>query len=355
MVLRDSVIVSSRGMDETVGTPMDVLEILAGPEIEIPLHEVDEAGPILLIEEEPDRLAALIASAVEYYGDRPLDIGDKLSHWWLARAENPYLPEIASVADLAAPRGAYVLNMSYEWACTVGLGPDPSGHGNRMLRTLDWPLRGLGRTVVVARQKGEAGYFYNITWPGFVGVITAMAPGRFSAAINQPPLRKVTGLRAVDWAMERLRMVTSTDLPPSHLLRRTFETCHNYLEAQDLLATMPVSMPAFISLSGVEPGQCCVVERTEFGTIVHDGPGAIANHWLERPDDGYPRGYDSVGRHGTMDRLRQEESPDLSWVAPPILNSTTRLAVVANAATGLLRVRGLEADGHATKVFELGA
>ncbi len=59
-------------------------------------------------------------------------------------------------------------------------------------RTLDWPFRGLGKCVEIAWQSGPAGEFYNVTWPGPVGVLSAMAPGRFCAVINQAPMQRRT-------------------------------------------------------------------------------------------------------------------------------------------------------------------
>ena len=84
-----------------------------------------------------------------------------------------------------------------EWACTALARDDDAPW---LVRTLDWPFPGLGRHVEIALMRGAAGDFYNVTWPGFVGVLTAMAPGRFAAAVNQAPLRRRTqpsGLRAL--------------------------------------------------------------------------------------------------------------------------------------------------------------
>jgi len=47
-----------------------------------------------------------------------------------------------------------------------------------------WPFSGLGRYVAVAHMRGEGGDFYTATWPGYVGALTAMAPGRFAACIK---------------------------------------------------------------------------------------------------------------------------------------------------------------------------
>lgn len=320
----------------------------------IPLIEAGKAGPIVLIEEEPDRLQDILACARDHYGDLLLKLGDRVARRWLEKSGNPYLPEIATVSDLAAPVGAYVLNTSYEWACTTGLAPDPEGGGNRLLRSLDWPLCGLGRNVVVAMLEAEAGPYYSVTWPGYAGVLTAMAPGRFSAALNQPPMARATFLFPLDWGLVRLRMLMRPELPPAHLLRQAFEVCATYEEARELLISTPVALPVFYSLSGVEPEQCCIVLRTADEATVLDGPGSIANHWPEAPRAGYDRGWDSPGRLAAMEAARTLPHPDpFDWVAPPILNPTTRLAVAANAATGTLLVRGYEKDGIATRNFRL--
>ena len=74
-----------------------------------------------------------------------------------------------------------------------------------MVRTLDCPVGGLGGNVVVARHEGDMGPFYNVTWPGLVGVVTAMAPGRFSVALNQTPMRRYSPWCWLDWGIARGR------------------------------------------------------------------------------------------------------------------------------------------------------
>ncbi|MEO5335815.1 MAG: hypothetical protein H7841_02815 [Magnetospirillum sp. WYHS-4] len=321
----------------------------------IPLIEVGRAGPILLIEEEPERLEELLDGARKLYTEPLLRLGDHLARRWFAKAATPYVPEIAAVAELAAPVGAWALNFSFEWACTTGVVADPCGVGNRLLRTLDWPLDGLGRSLVVAGMEGTAGRFLSVTWPGYAGVLTAMAPGRFSAAINVPPMRRLTFVKPADWLLNRLRVLSRREQPPSHLLRQVCETCAAYDDARDMLMSTPVCAPVFYTLSGREPGECCVIERTEDEAWVHDGPGSIANRWLKWPQAGHDRGWDSPGRLARMEACRTNGAPDgFDWVSPPILNPTTRLAAVANAALGTLRVRGYEKDGTATKDFATG-
>lgn len=319
----------------------------------IPLIDIDSARPVALLDAAPDKIADIIAVARRRYTPIGLRLGDVLSRRWLVQANNPYLGDIAAIADKVGEPGAFMLNLSYEWTCTSAVGADPIDGGNRLLRTLDWPLEGLGRNIVVAHQTSSAGSYYNVTWPGFAGVLTAMAPGRFSAAINQPPMRRFTFSCWLDWAIERFRFNKRTALPPAHLLRKVFDECKTFDDAKKALSETPISLPAFFSLSGVRDNEGCVIERTETDVHIHDAPFCMANHWLGLTEDGRLRGYDSHGRRALMETHYETAPDDFTWVTPPILNDATRLAVIANAATKKLMVQGLERDGVATKVFNL--
>ena len=127
-----------------------------------------------------------------------------------------------SRAALGFP-GIWFLNGSYQWSCTA-LAREEAGTP-WLARTLDWPFPGLGRFVEIARMRGPAGEFYNVTWPGYVGALTALAPGRFAAAINQAPLRRRTldpRLRLSTWRANALQTLhRARDIPPDQLLRQT--------------------------------------------------------------------------------------------------------------------------------------
>ncbi len=236
----------------------------------------------------------------------------------------------------------HALNISTEWACTTAVA------GGRLVRTLDWPLAGLGREVVVARRIGAAGPWYGVTWPGFVGTLTGMAPRRFAAAYNQAPVRRVTGAWPVDWLVERLRVDGRTALPAVHLLRQVFETCADFDAALAALRDTPIALTALFSLTGAD-GRAAIIERTETRAFVHPGAGAIPNQWLTPELKGYPRGVDSPGR------LRQAcallpglagLAPDFAWLRYPMLNHFSRLAVIADPAGGALAAIGLERAGE---------
>ena len=319
----------------------------------IPVVEIAGRGADALAEAAPERFALILATADAHYGRTALSLGDALSRRWLARARNPYLPEIDAVAARLGRAGAHLLNLSFEWTCTTGVAADPTGEGNRMLRTLDWPLDGLGRSVIVARQEGSAGGYVNVTWPGFAGIATAMAPGRFAAALNQPPMTRFTPSCWLDWAIMRARLATRTALPPAHLLRRVFDTCRTYAEARAMLAETPLCLPAIFTLSGIGADEGCAIERTETEARVRESPACSANHWQSFHHPGRSRGAESARRASILEGIQRRAPDGFAWVVAPILNRTTRLAVVANAKRGTLWVQGFEADGPATAPLTL--
>lgn len=305
---------------------------------------------------EPERLALLLAQARRSYSPAGLHLADARSRRWASRSASPYAASVGAVARVMGRPGAYLLNYSYEWGCTTGAVADPGQGGMTLLRTLDWPFEGLGRALMVVRQSALAGRYLSVTWPGYVGVLTGLAPGRFAAAINQPPLPLPRWGRALGWLAARLRVGRSSALPPSHLLRLAFDTAGSFAEAVALIRRTPICLPAIFTLAGPEPGEAVVIERTESAGFEPPEPAA-ANHWAAAPAAlGRPRNESSLGRRAAMERLlAQGQRWSFDWLATPILQPDTRLAVMANPRSGRLMVQGWEADGAATSVLELEA
>jgi hypothetical protein len=194
-----------------------------------------------------------------------------------------------------------------------------------------------------------------LTWPGYTGVLTAMAPGRFSAALNQAPMRKAIGFYVLDWAVSRRRVWTMPHPTPAHLLRSVFEEAADFAEARERLTRQPISTPAIFSLAGIRPGETVVIERTETDARVHVGPNVAANHWEAPGWRGRSRGQRSAERAAMMHRIIPEIVPDFSWLTPPILNPTTRVVMVSDAAEGRLVAQGFEDMRAATALLELAA
>jgi hypothetical protein len=291
-----------------------------------------------------------------------LPLLDGASRFWLRRSQSPYVVEIGRIADTLGFSGVWLLNASYQWACTA-LARDEDGVP-WLARTLDWPFKGLGRHAEVAQMRGAGGDFFSVTWPGYVGVLTAMAPFRFAACINQAPMRRRFShpwLRPYDYAVNTLAgWVGKGRMPADQLLRHTFETCVDYQEARQMLETMPVARPAIYTLIGCAPGECCVIERTETDFATREAETGAANDWLP-----IRRGWE--GRIGTRRflKLSLAEAADCSrarcealalwngslaecsfaWVREPVLNPYTRLATTMCPAAGILRAVGYDVTG----------
>lgn len=326
---------------------------------QIPVIDLDSRGLDHLAALAPEKVA-LLAQAGRQLTTAPVQAWmDRRSRAWLARNITPYRSEIDRVAALPGISGVYALNISTEWACSSMV------HGGRLMRTLDWPLHGMGPTLTVTRHDVPVGAWWQATWPGFVGVLTGMAPGRFAAAYNQPPIRRVTGLKPLDWVLERVGVDRRQAIPPTHLLRQVFETAKNFDEAVEMLCKTELAIPALFSLAGAD-GQSVVIERLETRARLRPGPVAIANHWpalADSPPDwpkGWLRGVDSAGRFQDACAVSASltELPDgFDWLRYPILNKFSRLAVMADCAAGTFIVMGLEQAGQsavpATQILRL--
>jgi hypothetical protein len=334
---------------------------------EIPILEVGRHASADLCRQDPERVRLLVDAALSRRSHVLLPLVtrllDRISLAWLLRQADSYLEEIRHVASFLDVPGAYFLNTVYEWACSTSVAADHDGDGARMIRVLDWGLSGLGRHVVIARQETAHGPFYNATWPGYAGVLTAMAPGRFSAAINQAPRVPVSGIRIVDEIVTRLRVLRTNDtVMASHLLRRVFETAPDYESALAMLADprSTLAMPALFALSGVEPHEGAIVEALGAERRVHrmdrDAAGVlgVANQWLSPDLHGNARNESATSgapmtaelnnstRQADVRALQQGRFHGAADLAEPVLNSHTVMVVVANARRGEMTVEALD-------------
>ena len=338
-----------------------------GPLPQIPLVDIREGGPPRHAEQSAAQARALRDACLGFFPRASLPVlplFDAAARLWLHRSRSPYVAEIARIAEILEFSGVWLLNASYQWACT-SLAREQDGVP-WLIRTLDWPFRGLGRHAEVARMRGEGGDFFSITWPGYVGALTAMAPSRFAACINQAPMRRRFShpwLRPYDFAVSTLSSLGAAGrMPPDQLLRRVFELCESYAAARRMLETIPVARAAIYTLIGCAAGERCVIERTETGFRTRESDTGAANDWLpERP------GWE--GRIGTRrflnssleeaagaSRARREAlanwrgslaSPGFEWLREPVLNPYTRLAVAMCPAAGILRATGFDLTGAA--------
>ncbi|HEY3643121.1 MAG TPA: hypothetical protein VGL31_18655 [Xanthobacteraceae bacterium] len=283
---------------------------------------------------------------------------DAVTRHWLERSASPYVAEIAAIAAALDHSGIWFLNGCYQWGCTALVREEAGTPW--LARTLDWPFPGLGRHVEIARMRGPAGAFDTVTWPGFVGILTACAPGRFAACVNQAPLRRRTRhpwLRAYDIGLNALATGRIRFMPPDHLLREVFETCGSFSEARHRLETTPVARPVIYTLAGCRRGERCVIERTEQDFESREEDTGAANDWL-RPRPAwearvssralFTRTYEEAAERNLSRRRQLAAWPgefargSFDWVTPPVLNPFTRLAVEMCPGKGVLRAVGYE-------------
>lgn len=328
--------------------------------VPVPVVDVRDGGVIRHATEGRARARALRDECVGWLPRLAaglLPAADLATRRWLMRSRSPYAAEVHAIAGELGFSGIWFLNGCYQWGCTA-LAREQGGVP-WLVRTLDWPFPGLGRHLEIARMRGAAGDFDNVTWPGYAGVLTASAPGRFAACINQAPMRRRTRrawLRPCDIAVNAWRTWGIRSIPPDHLLREVFETCRTFGEAKHRLETTPIARPVIYILIGCQDGERCVIERTQDGFASRDFDTGAANDWLQStpawearvgPEVLFTRTFDEAAENSRTRRGQIEAWPgpfvgEFDWVLPPVLNSQTRLAVEICCATGVLRTIGYE-------------
>ncbi|MEZ4375875.1 MAG: C45 family peptidase [Polyangiaceae bacterium] len=141
-------------------------------------------------------------------------------------------------------------------------------------RNLDWwsDARLLSRaTLVTAFHGAPAGEFITVGWPGFIGAMSGVAPGRFAVTLNS-----VLSFDAFELAT-----------PVVFLLRDVLATARDFDEALSRLADTPVASDSLLLLTGARQGELAVIERTPTRSAVRRAEGGIlsvTNDYRALPD-----------------------------------------------------------------------
>lgn len=326
----------------------------------VPLVDIREAGVVRYAAAALPRARQLRDECIAWLpraAGSALPAMDAVTRRWLRRSSSPYVGEIEQIASTVGLPGIWFLNGCFQWGCT-SLAREQQGVP-WLVRTLDWPFPGLGRRLEVVRMAGTEGAFDSVTWPGYAGVLTACAPGRFAAAINQAPLYRRwrrPWLRPVDLSLNAVRTWRIRFIPPDHLLRRVFESCRDFAEARHRLETTPIARPVIFSLVGCQQGERCTIERTETDFSTDTDNTCAANDWLQarpqweartRADLMFKRTYEETAASSRERRAALLAWPvafsgRFDWVVAPVLNPYTRLAVEMCPAKGILHAAGFE-------------
>jgi hypothetical protein len=331
----------------------------------IAVTDIRHGGPADHARQRIEQARALRAACLGFFPaplHAALPLFDRAARRALQRSGSPYVAEVARIAEILDCSGVWLLNASYQWACTALAREEADVPW--LIRTLDWPFRGLGRHVEVAHMRGEAGEFFSITWPGYVGALTAMAPARFAACLNQAPLRRRfrhRWLRPCDFAVNAVASwADGGRLPPDQLLRLVFERCRDYGATRRMLESTPVARPAIFTLVGCAAGERCVIERTETDFVTREHNTSAANDWVpQRPRwegrIGVRRFLSSSYEEATNYSCARRETlagwagpmadRSFGWLCQPVLNPYTRLAAALCPASGTLRVIGYDDVG----------
>jgi len=233
--------------------------------------------------------------------------------------------------------------------CTAAAYDLPDG-GVAHVRNMDWRLTGVGTFTVVIHYTGPCGTFTTVGWPSYIGVLSGVAKGRFSATINQAP--QIGSVRP-NW-------------PPSFALRRAFESCRTFEEAVEQLCGTKLAASAFFTLAGPEAGQAVVIEHLGSKAAcrgMRAGRLAAANHYVSAELEG--RNHDKLMSLDDSRLRLQCASAALEQPAPtrlpqmvrvlgagPTLHQFTAQRMAFVARTGAYDVRYEDTDTAVAKWFE---
>lgn len=249
---------------------------------ETPVHVVDLALP------EQERWAEVIASerttalALIERAAADLKRVPEVCRWGFAQLYRAfgglYQGEIKAWADaLGVSFGtATMLNCLYElshlpqpkwFGCTAGV-RWLDGLGLVHVRTLDWPVAGMGEATRLFRFRRGRREFIVVGVPGSVGVLSGMLPEAYSVTINWAPPGALP---------------TFADFGPTFLLREVLETCDSYSAAVDRLSSTRLSTSVFFTVCGTGKDEACVIERTQREAVLRPIAGGVlvqANHHI---------------------------------------------------------------------------
>ena len=128
-------------------------------------------------------------------------------------------------------------------------------------------MKGIGDSTVVYHFVGGPLEFMAVSFPGLVGVINGMGPGRFSIAINRATPQ---GRPTLDWS-------------PQILVRHVLETAPDYDEAVQRLIETPLRTPAIFTIASADGIRACTVERTRKEESIRELEGTslvASNHYI---------------------------------------------------------------------------
>jgi acid ceramidase len=251
--------------------------------------------------------------------------------------------ELAGVARVVGVSDVGVLasNLYYDalkvaLGCTAFAAEGPAGP--LLARNLDWwsDEHLLARTtLIIEAARGGQVVYRTVGWPGFIGCLSGVAPGRFAVTLNavlssDPP------------ALAR---------PVVLVLRDVLATAPSFAAAVERLAATPIASDCLLLVTGVSPGEAVVIERTPTRAALRragDGPLVVTNDYRALTTGAAAvaaLAETSCGRHASaMFRVAAEQPRDpgacFAILADPgVRMNMTVQQMVLDAVTGAVHVR----------------
>ena len=183
--------------------------------------------------------------------------------------------------------------------------------------------------------------FQSVGWPGFAGVFSGIAPGRFTITMNA--------------ALSNEPQIAGASI--ALLIREVLESCSDFDSAVDVLATTTINSDCLLLLTGPEADQMLVIERTPTKHAYRypiDGQLILTNDFRvlpqPKPETDSPLYSSTCSRYDSVCRVL-DTSPPLSLTdCFAILSETgVRMSItvqqmVMSARTGELLIRTQHTD-----------
>jgi hypothetical protein len=260
-----------------------------------------------------------------------------------------YRPELRALAREAGstPTSVLLANLAYDLSAgATGCSTFAVDAGSGVLhaRNLDWnfPRRLLQKHTVIAKVRGAPeGDYALVTWPGFFGGLTAVAPGRFSVSVNFVLHEDHAAVTSF------LGRAVGGSWPVPWLVRRALDEAKDFKAAVKLLSMAPVLAPVLLTVAGTRRGERVVLERTPTDAVPRKGECVwVTNHYAskELAASSVDVGADSEGRFAALE-ARLEAPPSTAAEAfrllsdPRLLMGDTVQQVAMSAREGTVTVR----------------
>jgi acid ceramidase len=194
-----------------------------------------------------------------------------------------YGDEVDELATLlgATPAEIVLANIYYDLAaggCSTFVQPTPAGPP-LVARTRDWylPRQLLRKHTTVFRVHAPCGPYATVSYPGLIGALTGIAPGRFAIAINYVRHASESG-----WAKIAGRGLKGY-WPTTWVVRQALDHAATFADAVRHLSRTPLLAPVMFTVAGTAPGEGVVIERTPDRAVFRrmgDSPVCVTNHYV---------------------------------------------------------------------------